>query len=94
MPKTWNGEEAAKLVKGPISEVLQKTSGKKRRYQVIEDNGPVGYKSRKALAAKEECKITTVDLPRYSPDLNPLDFYVWSDAWAFPAIRFGKQSQA
>ena len=45
----------------------------------MEDNGPVGYKSRKAEKAKKECKITPVNLPRYSSDLNPLDYFLWSE---------------
>ena len=45
----------------------------------MEDNDPVGYKSRKAEKAKKECKITPVSLLRYSPDLNPLDYFLWSE---------------
>ena len=42
-----------------------------------QDSDPTGYKSKKAIAAKDECKIEAVVFPRYSPDLNPLDFSLW-----------------
>ena len=44
----------------------------------MEDNDPRGYKSGAARAAKEENGIRAVAFPRYSPDLNPLDFCVWA----------------
>ena len=31
------------------------------------------------MAAKTEVGIEAMRFPRYSPDLNPLDFYVWSE---------------
>jgi transposase len=31
------------------------------------------------MAAKKELKIQPIEFPKYSPDLNPLDFYVWSE---------------
>ena len=46
---------------------------------IIEDNDPTGYTSGKAIAAKKELKIEAFTFPRYSPDLNPLDFYVWHE---------------
>ena len=47
--------------------------------QVMEDNDPTGYKSTAAVAAKEAAKITVVEMPPRSPDLNPLDFSIWSE---------------
>ena len=44
----------------------------------MEDNDPVGYKSTKGEAAKEELGIQAITYPRHSPDLNPLDFHVWN----------------
>ena len=77
LPKKWNGEEAAKLYRGPIKTTLVKHRGLKRKYRVFEDNDPTGYKSNKALVAKEELGIEAVPMPTYSPDLNPLDFSIW-----------------
>ena len=35
------------------------------------------YTSKKALAAKAEAKIVTMDLPKRSPDLNVVDYSLW-----------------
>ena len=43
----------------------------------MEDNDPSGFKSNKAKEAKDECSIEAFPMPRYSPDLNPLDFSIW-----------------
>ena len=75
--KTWNGDAAAKLVQGPVIETLRKERGVKRRYHMLEDNDPTGYKSGKALAAKAALGIVAVPMPAYSPDMNPLDFSLW-----------------
>ena len=75
--KTWNGEAAAKLFQGPVIETLRKERGVKRRYHMLEDNDPTGYKSGKALAAKAALGIVAVPMPAYSPDMNPLDFSLW-----------------
>ena len=74
----WNGEAAAELYQGPILKALKKARGIKRSYKVLEDNDPRGFKSGRAVAAKREVKIRTLPFPRYSPDLNPLDFSIWS----------------
>ena len=47
-------------------------------WRVLEDNDPSGYKSTKSLAGKSETGITSLDLPKQSPDLNPLDFSFWA----------------
>ena len=82
LPKSWNGEEAARLYQGAILKGLKKHRGQKRNYRVLEDNDPRGYKSGKAQAAKAEHGITAVPFPRYSPDLNPLDFAIWNEVEA------------
>ena len=79
LPKTWNGEQAALLYRGAIMKTLKKQRGQKRSYRVLEDNDPRGYKSGKAQTAKEELGITACPWPRYSPDLNPLDFAIWAE---------------
>ena len=32
-----------------------------------------------AMAAKREKNIHTIQFPRYSPDLNPMDYFVWAE---------------
>ena len=77
--KRWNADEAVKAYEGPIAAALKKSHGPKRSYVLMEDNDPSGYKSKKAIEAKKKLKIKPMTYPRHSPDLNPLDFYVWAE---------------
>jgi transposase len=79
LPKSWNGKEAAALYEGAIAKTLKKARGEKRKYLVLEDNDPTGYKSNVAMKKKVELGIETVVFPRYSPDLNPLDYCLWAE---------------
>ena len=97
LPKTWNGEEAAQLYTKVLYPALKRNRGAKRSYTILEDNDPTGYKSTKGIMAKRACKITTVDFPTYSPDLNPCDFALWQEVedrmgqqrfgWATPPLH-------
>ena len=82
LARRWNGAEAAALYRGPIHKALVKHRGQKRSYKVLEDNDPTGYKSKKAVAAKVDLGIKAIVFPRYSPDLNPLDFSLWDQIQA------------
>ena len=77
--KNWCGAIAEGVYRGPVIKALKKHVGPKRAYLILEDNDPTGYKSNKALSAKKELKIRTLEYPKHSPDLNPLDFFVWSE---------------
>ena len=79
LPTRWNGQVVADLYAGPIADALRKARGDKRQYLVLEDNDPTGYKSGKAVAAKERLHIKAMMFPRYSPDLNPLDYSLWHE---------------
>ena len=79
LPNTWNGDAAADLYENTLAPALSKHRGAKATYLVVEDNDPTGYKSNKGKAAKRRVGIDTVEWPRYSPDLNPMDFYVWHE---------------
>jgi hypothetical protein len=77
----WNGEKAAAMYKGPLLKAMKRAYPERSstsHWTVLEDNDPSGYKSRKALTAKSEAHISTLDLPRRSPDLNVLDYSLWS----------------
>ena len=52
LPKTWNGKEAAAFYEGAIAKTLKKARGEKRKYLVLEDNDPTGYKSNVARKKK------------------------------------------
>lgn len=75
----WNGQAAADLYKGPIMKTLVSKRGRKASYLIAEDNDPTGYKSGKGNAEKRRQGIKTIEWPRYSPDLMPLDFSLWKD---------------
>ena len=59
----WNGKAAADLYSGPMKKILAKTYPTKRRFTVLEDNDPSGFKSTKGEAAKEEAKIDVFAIP-------------------------------
>ena len=67
------------MYSGPIMKALIKHRGEKVSYLLAEDNDPTGYKSRKALTAKRRLIVRTIAWPRYSPDLMPLDFSLWTN---------------
>ena len=76
----WDGEAAAHMYKVSLSNALRnRYPGFTRKWRVMEDNDPAGYKSRVALADEVAANIATVEMPPRSPDLNPLDFSVWSE---------------
>ena len=51
----------------------------KKHFLIAEDNDPTGYKSGLGKAAKRAVGIKTIEWPRYSPDLMPLDFSLWTN---------------
>ena len=80
----WTGKEAAKMYSGPLAKALRAAfpdvaRNPWKKFNVIEDNDPTGYKSRKGEAAKRASSIVTDDLPKRSPDLNVLDYRLWSE---------------
>jgi len=58
---------------------MKKNRGEKKSYTMVEDNDPVGNKSGEAVSAKRAFNITAVQFPRYSPDLNPMDYFLWQE---------------
>ena len=79
LPKTWSSAEAVKLYKNILAPALKRHRGSKRRYTILEDNDPTGWKSTAARAAKASLKITPLEIPAYSPDMNPCDFALWDE---------------
>ena len=75
----WNGAKAAAMYEGPLAKALKKayTGHESGKWNVIEDNDPAGYKSRKGIAAKKRANIIADDLPKRSPDFNVLDYSLW-----------------
>ena len=79
LPKTWNGDTAATAYQKVLYPAMQKHRGAKRTYTILEDNDPTGYKSNASKHMKETLRIRAIPFPRYSPDLNPLDFSLWQE---------------
>lgn len=73
----WNGQAAADMYEGPLRKAVEKAYPGKRCWTVMEDNDPAGYKSRKGMDAKRRAKLVSLDLPKRSPDCNPLDYSLW-----------------
>ena len=76
---SWNAETAAHMYSKKLTPALAATRPQKRRHLILEDNDPSGYKSKRAIAAKAANKIDVLELPRRSPDLNPLDYGSWAE---------------
>jgi hypothetical protein len=77
--ENWSGRVAADLYSGPTKKCLKKAYPAKRSWQVLEDNDPSGYKAKRAIEAKVAAKITAFEIPKRSPDLNVMDYFVWSE---------------
>lgn len=57
----WNGDVAAKMYTGPVRRAWQNAFPNKRRFVVLEDNDPSGFKSGKSKGGKAEaCARTAV----------------------------------
>ena len=74
----WNGAAAASMYKDTLAPALRRQKPDRRRFRILEDNDPSGYKSRVGIAAKVAAKIDVVALPPRSPDLNPVDYGLWA----------------
>ncbi len=75
----WNGKRAAEVYSKVVAPALVRAHGKKRRYMILEDNDPTGYKSKEATHAKVDLNIVPIEFPTYSPDLNPCDYALWDE---------------
>lgn len=75
----WNAKAASFMYTKPLAAALKKAYPGKKKFLVLEDNDPAGYKSKSGLAAKKLAGIETMDLPRRSPDLNVLDYCLWHE---------------
>ena len=71
----WNAEAAERMYSGPLRRALEREYPHVRGpWRILEDNDPAGYKSGRGIAAKASVGISTLDLPKRSPDLNPSRF--------------------
>lgn len=75
----WNSHEAARLYKGPMLKALQNEYPSRRRYNVLEDNDPTGFRSHLGMKAKDDAHIDTFRIPKHSPQLNVCDYFLWKE---------------
>jgi len=80
---SWCATEAVTMYKD-LEKILNKVNPARaarprHHWTILEDNDPAGYKSRAGRNAKSACKMTTLDLPPRSPDLNVLDYTLWHE---------------
>ena len=75
----WNGGAAAKMYSGPVLKALKAAHPSRRRFLILEDNDPAGFKSTKGVNAKEVAKIDALTFPKHSPDLNVCDYALWHE---------------
>ena len=79
VPKPWNSEVWAKMVKQQVAPFLRKSFPGKEDFQILLD-GEQLLRGPPAMAAFRECNIKLLpDWPKYSPDLNPQE-HVWPAA--------------
>ena len=76
-PGQWTGDAAAAMYK-TLGAALRAHYPGRKRFTILEDNDPSGYKSKKGEAAKLAENIIPMSFPKRSPDLNPLDYNIWA----------------
>ena len=75
----WGGAEAERLYRDSVAPALKKKLPRKHGYMVLEDNDPAGNQSARGVRAKDELGLKLFRIPKRSPDLNVLDYFVWSE---------------
>ena len=76
---TWSGEVAAKFYTEVVRKAIEQHYGPKRKYCILEDNDPTGNRSAKGMDAKRAANLEVLALPKRTPELNVMDFAVWSE---------------
>ncbi|CAK0825254.1 unnamed protein product [Prorocentrum cordatum] len=79
LPTLWCADAACDFYAGVLAPALRRCRKGRRAFRILEDNDPTGYKSKKAVDCKRGLKITPLKFPKYSPDLNPLDYFLWAE---------------
>ena len=76
----WSAQAAAHMYKNVLTKALKRAFPLQRRpFTIIEDNDPTGYKSRAGNRSKADNNLVADSLPKRSPDLNVLDYSLWSE---------------
>ena len=75
--KKWTAAAASELYLGPVRAAMRRATPRKRKFQILEDNDPTGFRSKAGLAAKRLAKINVLQIPKRSPDLSVMDYAIW-----------------
>ena len=75
----WGAAAAEDLYTNVALPALQERFGEKRSFTILEDNDPTGNRSRRGIEAKRKAKLRVLEIPKRSPELNVLDFAIWSE---------------
>jgi transposase len=78
----WNANKAVHMY-AELDKVLCKSfpalaTKANAKWVILEDNDPAGYKATAAVAEKRKLGMKVMELPPRSPDLNCLDYSLWS----------------
>lgn len=76
---TWSGKVAEELYQDVMHPALRGEHPSKRAFNVLEDNDPTGNCSKLARAKKAALHINVFSIPKRSPELNVLDYAIWSE---------------
>ncbi len=76
--RRWSGETAADVVKNVMQPALKKKYPSEKSFLILEDNDPTGNRSTACMKAKRKANIRLFYIPKRSPDLNVLDYAIWS----------------
>ncbi|CAK0814602.1 unnamed protein product, partial [Prorocentrum cordatum] len=80
LPTLWCADAACDFYAGVLAPALRRCRKGHRAFRILGDNDPTGYKSKKAVDCNRRgLKITPIKFPKYSPDLNPLDYFLWAE---------------
>ena len=75
----WGGDAAAQLYAQIVTPALKARYPGQKRYCILEDNDPTGNRSKKGIDAKRSNKLEVLRIPKRSPELNVLDYAIWSE---------------
>lgn len=75
----WSGRQAAELYTDVVKPALRARYPRTKQFCILEDNDPTGNQSKKGIEAKRLAKLEVFRIPKRSPDLNVLDYAIWSE---------------
>ena len=67
------------MYKGPIATALQEHFPDSRKWTILEDNDPTGFRSKAGMKAEEKSGLTVLQIPKRSPQLNMCDYALWNE---------------